>query len=194
MIAQTRLTPQQQTLVEEHLPLVSKVLKEQISYDQSIPGIEYHDLYQAGCLALCKAALCYDPQKPFTPYAATVIRHAVIDYCKKCTYHCKQMYYPRDTISEDQTIWDILEDMDQEKNPLTHAETAEALTYLENAAKKSHGSLRNGIYSLLQKVYGRNSTDISKQFGVTSNTVRAWMSLATKELRNNPELYDLLSK
>lgn len=192
----TQLNPQQKHLVENHLPLVSQIIKEKIFYDQTIPGMEYHDLYQAGCLALCKAALHYDSQRDFTPYAAASIRHALYDYSRKCSDYHKCVCSLETSVSDHSdahTLWDLLSDTNPENCPLTQTEFSEAMNYLKRAEADSSGVVQKGIYSLCQKMTGLTSVEISQQFGVTSNTVRAWISLATKELRTRPELYQLLS-
>ena len=54
------LTPTQQQLVSEHLDLVEKVIRKYISLKDDKRDMEWGDLYQTGCLALCHAALKYD--------------------------------------------------------------------------------------------------------------------------------------
>ena len=45
----------------------------------------------------------------------------------------------------------------------------------------------------MKKSEGYNSVDISKDFSVSPNSVRAWMSLAAKYLREDTELNQLLA-
>ena len=70
----------------------------------------------------------------------------------------------------------------------------DVISYLNQLAAKSTGVMQKGIYSLLQKSQGYSCVDISKHFGVPSNSVRAWTSLAAKKLRQNQELYKILSE
>ena len=82
------LMPDQQKLVEEHLYLVEIAVKKYIHAFGRTPGIEWDDLYQSGCLALCNAAHCYNPDFPFPPYASKAIRNALHDYCRSTVqYH-----------------------------------------------------------------------------------------------------------
>ena len=49
------LNVEQQETVEQHLDLVSIILRKYINTNEQIRGLEHDDLYQCGCLALCKA-------------------------------------------------------------------------------------------------------------------------------------------
>ena len=71
------LTPTQQQLVSEHLDLVEKVIRKYISLKDDKRDMEWGDLYQTGCLALCHAALKYDMSKPFAAYACRSIRNSL---------------------------------------------------------------------------------------------------------------------
>ena len=52
-----RMTDAQRTLVEKNMPMVTWVLQNRIPYWRKD---EYEDLFQAGALGLCKAAMRYD--------------------------------------------------------------------------------------------------------------------------------------
>ena len=54
------LTDQERLLVETHLYLVEKTIHNNITIHESIQGLGYDDLYQAGCEALCHAAQTYN--------------------------------------------------------------------------------------------------------------------------------------
>ena len=49
----------QRRRVEDHLALVEQVLRRSISVNESIDGMGHDDLYQDGCIALCRAAVSY---------------------------------------------------------------------------------------------------------------------------------------
>ena len=47
----------QRRRVEEHLALVEQVLRRSIKTNETVDGMGHDDLYQDGCIALCRAAL-----------------------------------------------------------------------------------------------------------------------------------------
>ena len=55
----TSLTKQQQELVAQNLPVVHWVICDYIHVNPTICGLEYSDLFQEGCVWLCKAAATY---------------------------------------------------------------------------------------------------------------------------------------
>ena len=65
--------------------------------------------------------------------------------------------------------------------------------FLKTQGSYTTGVVQKGILSLLKKAEGYTSTELSKEFGTSHNSVRAWMSLAAKKLRQEPELYKLLA-
>ena len=89
-MAKYSLMPDQQKLVEEHLYLVEIAVKQYVHAFGRTPGIEWDDLYQTGCLALCNAAHCYNPEFPFPPYASKAIRNALHDYCRRQQRGCSK--------------------------------------------------------------------------------------------------------
>ena len=47
----------QRQRVEEHLALVEQVLRRSIKTNETVDGMGHDDLYQEGCIALCRAAV-----------------------------------------------------------------------------------------------------------------------------------------
>lgn len=70
------LTKAQQELVAQNLPVVHWVICDYIHVNPTICGLEYSDLFQEGCLWLCKAAATYkdDGRAQFSTYAKTVVK------------------------------------------------------------------------------------------------------------------------
>lgn len=50
----------QRQRVEDHLALVEQVLRRSIKTNETVDGMGHDDLYQEGCIALCRAAVSYD--------------------------------------------------------------------------------------------------------------------------------------
>ena len=64
----------QRQRVEDHLALVEQVLRRSISVNESVDGMGHDDLYQEGCIALCRASASYrEEMGAFPAYARTVI-------------------------------------------------------------------------------------------------------------------------
>ena len=77
------LTAEQQLLVENSLEFVHWTIARLIP--KSNCHMEYDDLFQEGCVALCHAAASYHGGTSFKTYAITVIRNHLIDCCRKQT-------------------------------------------------------------------------------------------------------------
>ena len=65
------LNNQQQRLVENNLGVVKLAIHKSIIVNDNLYGFEYDDLYQEGCIWLCKAALSFDETRDikFSTYA-----------------------------------------------------------------------------------------------------------------------------
>ena len=160
------MTDIERKLTEDHLSIVAKVIQtltcgcRYVSYD------ERQDLLQIGNLALCKAAMNYDGNRPFETYAKVVIRNAIYDYWrslqKERTYTCSM-----DAIADNETD----------------------TSYQQLLAD----TIKKGIQALLLQQNGYTSQEISKHYGVPASHVRAWKSKARKYLQQDATLYTLLS-
>ena len=74
----------QRQRVEDHLALVEQVLRRSIKTNEAVDGMGHDDLYQEGCIALCRAAVSYrEEMGAFPAYARTVIRNYLLDRCRE---------------------------------------------------------------------------------------------------------------
>ena len=189
------MTDIERKLTEDHLSIVAKVIQtltcgcRYVSYD------ERQDLLQIGNLALCKAAMNYDGNRPFETYAKVVIRNAIYDYWrslqKERTYTCSM-----DAIADNETDTSYqqlladtssLQNLEQEHNPRSIYE------YLQTLQNVNCTTIKKGIQALLLQQNGYTSQEISKHYGVPASHVRAWKSKARKYLQQDATLYALLS-
>ena len=69
------LNKKQQLLVESNLSVVKYAIHKNIIVNDSLYGFEYDDLFQEGCIWLCKAAVSFDESRDikFTTYAEKVV-------------------------------------------------------------------------------------------------------------------------
>ena len=74
----------QRQRVEDHLALVEQVLRRSIKTNETVDGMGHDDLYQEGCIALCRASVSYrEEMGAFPAYARTVIRNYLLDRCRE---------------------------------------------------------------------------------------------------------------
>ena len=162
------MTDIERKLTEDHLSIVAKVIQtltcgcRYVSYD------ERQDLLQIGNLALCKAAMNYDGNRPCS-------MDAIADNETDTSY--QQLL--ADTSS--------LQNLEQEHNLRSIYE------YLQTLQNVNCTTIKKGIQALLLQQNGYTSQEISKHYGVPASHVRAWKSKARKYLQQDATLYALLS-
>lgn len=189
------MTDIERKLTEDHLSIVAKVIQtltcgcRYVSYD------ERQDLLQIGNLALCKAAMNYDGNRPFETYAKVVIRNAIYDYWrslqKERTYTCSM-----DAIADNETdtsYQQLLADTSSLQNLELEHNLRSIYEYLQTLQNVNCTTIKKGIQALLLQQNGYTSQEISKHYGVPASHVRAWKSKARKYLQQDATLYALLS-
>jgi RNA polymerase sigma factor (sigma-70 family) len=189
------MTDIERKLTEDHLSIVAKVIQtltcgcRYVSYD------ERQDLLQIGNLALCKAAMNYDGNRPFETYAKVVIRNAIYDYWrslqKERTYTCSM-----DAIVDNETdtsYQQLLADTSSLQNWEQEHNLRSIYEYLQTLQNVNCTTIKKGIQALLLQQNGYTSQEISKHYGVPASHVRAWKSKARKYLQQDATLYALLS-
>lgn len=185
------MTEAERLLTEEYLYLVPEMVKRLTSRCAYVSYDEKQDLLQAGNLALCKASMNYDKNRPFASYARVAIRNAIYDYWRKLQkdrkYTCP-MYIDSeesmDTLMADSKA-DIWQQQSTSQEPV--------YKYLESLEKDCSNTLKKGIHALLLQQKGYTNQEISMQYGVPSNHIRAWQSKARKYLQQDDHLHALLS-
>ena len=189
------MTDIERKLTEDHLSIVVKVIQtltcgcRYVSYD------ERQDLLQIGNLALCKAAMNYDGNRPFETYAKVVIPNAIYDYWrslqKERTYTCSM-----DAIADNETdtsYQQLLADTSSLQNLEQEHNLRSIYEYLQTLQNVNCTTIKKGIQALLLQQNGYTSQEISKHYGVPASHVRAWKSKARKYLQQDATLYALLS-
>ena len=83
------LNEKQRQLVESclsngRLTVVHQAIREYIVVNETIFGFGYEDLYQEGCIWLCKAAATFQEEKgvKFETYAFKVVANGLRTYCR----------------------------------------------------------------------------------------------------------------
>lgn len=170
------LTPMQQTVVENNMGLVAKVIKDKV-HGLGQPGTPaYEDLYQTGCIGLCKAAAT-DKGGCFSTYAYRLIWNEI---CDELIRNTRLMQRERITESiERNHIHDETSDL---------LESADLRYALEQAKKAASGATKKGIQCLELSARGHNSREIAHIMNAEAATVRMWMTRARRFLRGIPGL------
>ncbi len=183
------LNAEQQDIVEQHMDLVSIILRKYINTNEQICGLEYNDLYQCGCLALCKAAYHYDGRVKFETFAGKVIRNALLDECRKAkTVYSRQLSYDA-PIHSDGEDGDSFAELIQDSYDIDDSIFSEELMQIVETAKKTHkGAVLKGIEAIELRIKGYTGAEIARMYGVKNNNVTSWISKATAALKQeHPE-------
>ncbi|MBR2894861.1 MAG: sigma-70 family RNA polymerase sigma factor [Oscillospiraceae bacterium] len=152
-------------------------------------GLEYEDLYQCGCLALCKAAYYYDGRVKFETFAGTVIRNALLDECRKAkSIYSHSLSYDA-SVDPDDDDGDTFAGMLGDTYDMTDRLFSEELMSIVQTAKKTHkGAVLKGIEAIELRIKGYTGAEIAQMYGVKNNNVSSWISKAVVVLkREHPE-------
>ena len=165
-----KLTKDQQTLVEKNLSIVHWVIVNNIHVNPGICGLEYGDLFQEGCLWLCKAAFTYHAgQAQFSTYAKKVVKNGILSYCRKI---CSQgRHISRLIIGEQGELAADGEQIDQPDDHFdSHLSRLETLDLLEASKQNYQGAVsythldvyKRQLHNPLMKLHPRQNNQIKE--------------------------------
>lgn len=187
---------EQKQLVTTHLSLVPRMVHALTRSYSHLSQEEFEELTQTGYLALCSAAMKWNPTQPFPPYARAAIRNAIYDYWRDYGKR-KNIFCSLDALltAEDGSPYEPEFALHTKKtvSPEQAVILGESASYLKALEDTGNTPMKKGIASLRLQQKGYTSTEVAKIYGVSSNHVRAWQSKARKQLRQNQELYALLA-
>ena len=180
-----KLTPEQQLLVENNLSVVHWVIVNSIHVNPCIYGMSYEDLYQEGCIWLCRAAVTYNAAKAlFSTYAKKVVRNGLISYCRR---QCdKEKHFVHLEVGENGELLMGDADCSAVDSFTARISQIETLDLLESRKTAYQGVARLGIEALVLKIRGYSITDIAGLYGVPPSHVGAWISRSAQKLRGDP--------
>lgn len=182
---------QEKQLVEQNLDLIPKAIACFITTHRNIPGMEYDDLYQTGCLALCDAARSYHPEKKarFDTYAMVVIRNRLYDYCRHINHVQSHTLYLDASLPDQKDVHFV----DCVASSLPDMDASEPISSLLLTIGEGYGGIAaKGVKALLLKTYGYSGKEIARLYHVNPNHVAAWVSRAVRKLRQEPCLLSRL--
>ena len=179
-----RLTYEQQTIVEENMGLVGKVIKDKVHGPGQDTAFCYDDLFQIGCIGLCKAAAT-DKGGCFSTYAYRLIWNEICDALIKAS-----------RIQENEFF---LEDTPRDKNEKALSERdllliCEQKLLIQTVKERASGMTSKGIECLQLASQGYKSADIASLMDAEPGTVRMWMTKARRFLRQQPEIIACLEE
>jgi RNA polymerase sigma factor (sigma-70 family) len=175
-----------QQLAAENLDLVKWVILDNININEEVYGFGYDDLFQEGCVHLCRAAEGYDGSSAkFSTYACVVVRNGLL-------YHCRRHYHKRVRfVSLDDCEAPPQSEADAPSDELTESDV---VSLLESFKPEFSGAALRGIEALQLKVRGYSGAEIAAMYGVQPNLVGAWTSRASAKLRRNHRFLTAIGK
>lgn len=174
-----RLTVAQRRLVEENLTIVERVLRFDIQTNPCVAGLGYEDLYQEGCVWLCKAVLTFDPARgSFTPYARRVVQNGLFGYCRSLMGKQSRMVPLGEMESAALAALEV-------QHSVSCVNECETSMLLAAAESQYSGISRKGVHALALQVSGMPLTAVSVRMSAPPNHVSAWISRAVQKLRND---------
>ena len=159
--------------------LVGKVIKDKVRGLNQLGCFTYDDLFQIGCIGLCKAAAT-DKGGCFSTYAYRIIWNEICDVliqATKCS--SREQLLERSDYQDGQNL--ALADQLQR---------SEVKAILLDAIHTAPERISNGIRCLLLTQEGYSSKELGQVFCAEPATVRMWMTKARRYLQDQPGLAD----
>lgn len=171
-----KVNPEIQQKVKDNMGLVGKVIKDKVHSLNSSGFYSYEDLYQIGCVGLCKAAAT-DKGGCFSTYAYRLIWNEICDALISETrkIQCEELPEDYHLFSPENTAFE-------------NVELKELYTTLKKLKAYAWPSEAKGIDVLIWMSQGYSSSEIGAYMHVAPNLVTSWASKARKFLKSRPEI------
>ncbi len=159
--------------------LVGQVIKDKVRDIKNLGIFGYDDLFQIGCVGLCKAVKTYKPKNThFSTYAYILIRNEIYTAIEYATLRKKH-----EPVTDPDTLPGATPSNIQFAELQFDLDNA-----LEAALAKSAGVTAKGIRVLRLMAQGYTCTEIGEQLHVPATHVTAWVARARKYLRSDPNI------
>lgn len=163
-----KLTAEQQRKAEENMGLVGKVIADKV-HGTYFGGYTREDLFQIGCIGLCKAAAT-DKGGCFSTYAYRLIWNEI----------CTALIQTTRRSAEQPMELPVLE-IQGANGEFTS--TLELEDLLERGERTAKGVSKKGIQALRLRLKGYSTREIGACLGAPDNYVTAWEAKARSYLR-----------
>ena len=173
------LTAEQQKKVEENMGLVGQVIQDKVHGPYQFGVFTHEDLYQIGCVGLCKAAAT-DKGGHFSTYAYRIIWNEI---CDALIYSSRRR--DMEMLSDDLPL---PSEEPMESFPELRMDLYEKL---EQAGAEAPPSTAKGIRAMILMAQGYSSREVGEKMNASAKLVCAWISKARKFLRSRPEMKSL---
>ena len=169
-----KLTKEQQRKVEENMGLVYKVLGDKLGGQQAVGCHTREDLFQIGCIGLCKA-VATDKGGTFSTYAYKLIWHEICDalnYANRRRVEIVQEEpYVEVSVQAEEKLAELRLDM---------------FSVIGSARRTAPPSTIKGLDAMLLMARGYTCREIGERMGARDNLVSAYVSKARKLLKGRP--------
>ena len=173
-----KLNEEMQKKVEENLGLIHKVINDKVHGPYQMGIYSRDDLFQSGCIGLCKAAAT-DKGGNFSTYAYRLIWNQICDAL---------IYSTRRQANE--VTYDVSPyTAEADENDLALGIAIDQA--LEKAKLEAPPSTVKGIEAIRLMSEGFTCREIGEQMGATDKVVAAWISKARKFLKARKDVLDL---
>lgn len=173
-----KLSEERQKKVEENLGLVHKVINDKVHGPYQLGIYSREDLFQIGCIGLCKAAAT-DKGGNFSTYAYRLIWNQI---CDALIYSTRRQ---ANEVTYDVTPYTA--EVDESDLELGIA----IKQALDKAILEAPPSTVKGIEAIRLMADGYTCREIGEQMGVSDKVVAAWISKARKFLKARKDVLDL---
>lgn len=169
------LTKEQRVKVEENMGLVGKVIGDCVHTLDKGCIYTYDDLFQIGCIGLCKAAQTDQPghENAFSTYAYCLIRNEIYTQLEYATRRSREQ-----ATDLAELPCGVLDDSLEERDACR-----ELMDLLDRAEATATGTTAKGIRAIRMRIDGYSSKEIGQRLGAPANHVTAWISKARNHIR-----------
>lgn len=173
-----RLTKEQQMKVNDNIRLVQKVINDKVHGSKQLGIYSYDDIFQIGCIGLCKAAAT-DKGGTFSTYAYRLIWNEI----------CDELIYATKRQATEVTT-DIISIISRDNGPAIESISLklDVSMALESAKQEASPCVVKGIDALLLMSQGYTSREVGDNWGVSAKLVCAWISKARKFLKERSDI------
>lgn len=169
------LTEEQRVKVEENMGLVGKVIKDCVHTLDKGCIYTYDDLFQIGCIGLCKAAQTDQSRhtSAFSTYAYCLIRNEIYTQLEYATRRRREQ-----ATDPAELPCGVIDENLEEREACQ-----ELMGLLDQAEATATGTTAKGIRAIRMRIDGYSNKEIGVLLSAPANHVTAWVSKARNHIR-----------